>query len=70
MLSLECFTDSDQIIVRENIVDRFADLSSKCCSYTKSVVKECSVLKKIWQNSVQNKWLFKWFTYDTDSVLH
>ena len=40
MLSPECFTVSDQIIVEENIVDYFADLSNTCCSYTKSMVKE------------------------------
>ena len=39
MLSPKCFTVSDQIIVEENIVDYFADLSSTCCSYTKSMVK-------------------------------
>ena len=51
MLSPECFTASDQIIVEENIVDYFADLSSTCCSYTKSMVKEYT--EKLWQNSVQ-----------------
>ena len=55
MLSPECFTASDQIIVEENIVDYFADLSSTCCSYTKSMVKEYT--EKLWQNSIQNKWL-------------
>ena len=50
-----CFTVSDQITVKENIVDYFADLSSTCCSYTKSMVKEYT--EKLWQNSVQNKWL-------------
>ena len=30
----------DQIIVKEIIGDRFADLSSTCCSYTKSMVME------------------------------
>ena len=55
MFSPECFTVSDQIIVEENIVDYFADLSSRWCSYTKSMVKEYT--EKLWQNSVQNKWL-------------
>ena len=54
MLSPECFTDSNQIILRVNIVDCFADLSSTCCSYTQSVVNEHT--EKIWQNSVKNKW--------------
>ena len=55
MLSPECFTASDQLIAEENIVDYFADLSSTCCSYTKSMVKEYT--EKLWQNSIQNKWL-------------
>ena len=55
MLSPEWFTDSDQIIVWENIVDCFADLSSTCCSDIKSLLKEYT--EKIWKNSVHNKWL-------------
>ena len=69
MLSPECFTVSDQITVEENIVDHFADLSITCCSYTKTMVKEYT--EKLWQNSVQNKWLLNGssITDYTNSVL-
>ena len=50
----EQFSGTDKVIINSSDYSNFADLSSKACSYTKSIIK--AYTEKLWSISLTNKY--------------